>query len=41
MRKNMMFFLGAAAGVGLTLLVTAPSGPLSIARAAAGAGADT
>src|SRR5450756_1366352 len=41
MRKNLMFFLGAAAGVGLTLLVTAPSGPLSIARAAAGAGADT
>jgi len=37
MRKNMMFFLGAAAGVGLTLLVTLPSGPLSIARAAAGA----
>ena len=41
MRKNLMFFLGAAAGVGLTLLVTAPSGSLSIARAAAGAGADT
>jgi carboxyl-terminal processing protease len=37
MRKNLMFFLGAAAGVGLTLLVTAPSGPLSVARAAAGA----
>jgi carboxyl-terminal processing protease len=32
----MMFFLGAAAGVGLTLLVTAPPGSLSVARAAAG-----
>jgi len=38
MRKNMLFFLGATAGVCLTLLVTTPQGALSvnIARAAVG-----
>ena len=41
MRKNFLFFLGAAAGAGLTLLVTAPHGALSVGLARAAAGADT
>jgi carboxyl-terminal processing protease len=41
MRKNFLFFLGAAAGAGLTLLVTAPHGTLSVAVARAAGGADT
>jgi len=40
MRKNFLFFLGAAAGACLTLLVTAPQGALSIAVARAAAGVD-
>jgi carboxyl-terminal processing protease len=40
MRKNTLFFLGATAGACLTLLVTAPQGTLSVAKAAGGA-ADT
>src|ERR1700737_3884414 len=39
MRKNSLFFLGATAGACLTLLVTAPQGALSVAKAAAGADA--
>ena len=39
MRKNALFFLGAAAGAGLTLLVTAPQGALSVAKAGADADA--
>src|ERR1700686_3527733 len=39
MRKNALFFLGAAAGAGLTLLVTAPQGALSAAKAGADADA--
>ena len=41
MRKNILFFLGAAAGACLTLLVTGPQGALSVAAAKAAAGADT
>ncbi|HEV7636493.1 MAG TPA: S41 family peptidase [Bradyrhizobium sp.] len=41
MRKNSLFFLGAAAGVSLTLIVTAPQGALSVAVARAAAAADT
>ena len=43
MRKNALFFLGAASGICLTLLVTAPQGGqwVAAAKAAAGAGADT
>ncbi|MEA2864807.1 MAG: carboxyl-terminal processing protease [Bradyrhizobium sp.] len=41
MRKNSLFFLGAAAGASLTLLVTAPQGALSVAVARAAAAADT
>src|SRR3954471_22079952 len=41
MRKNVQFFLGAAAGASLTLLVTAPQGALSVAVAKAAAAADT
>ncbi|HEY0567855.1 MAG TPA: peptidase S41, partial [Xanthobacteraceae bacterium] len=41
MRKNFLFFLGAAAGASLTLLVTAPQGALSVAVAKAAAAADT
>src|SRR5260370_575406 len=43
MRKNALFFLGAAAGICLALLVTAPQGGqwVAAAKAAAGAGADT
>jgi carboxyl-terminal processing protease len=41
MRKNSMFFLGAAAGASLTLLVAAPQGALSVAVAKAAAAADT
>src|ERR1700716_3128631 len=41
MRKNSLFLLGAAAGVSLTLLVTAPQGALSVAVARAAAAADT
>src|ERR1700737_2053612 len=43
MRKNALFFLGAASGICLTLLVTAPQGGQwgAAAKAAAGAGADT
>jgi carboxyl-terminal processing protease len=43
MRKNALFFLGAASGIGLTLLVTAPQGGqwVAAAKAAAGGGADT
>src|SRR6195256_6187163 len=41
MRKNSRFFLGAAAGVGLTLLVRGPPGAhvIAAARAAANSGA--
>src|SRR6202022_2174750 len=38
MRKNTLFFLGATAGACLTLLVTAPQGTLSVAKAAGRAG---
>src|SRR6202048_5062214 len=43
MRKNALFFLGAASGICLTLLVTAPQDGqwVAAAKAAAGAGADT
>ena len=41
MRKNALFFLGAAAGACLTLLLTAPQGGHGIASARATAGADT
>src|SRR6202790_797499 len=43
MRKNALFFLVAASGICLTLLVTAPQGGqwVAAARAPAGAGADT
>jgi carboxyl-terminal processing protease len=43
MRKKALFFLGAASGICLTLLVTAPQGGqwVAAAKAAAGAGADT
>ena len=41
MRKNSLFILGAAAGVGLTLLVTGPLGSQLSAAARADAGADT
>jgi carboxyl-terminal processing protease len=42
MRRNSLFFLGAAAGVGLTLLVTGPQGAQLLSAAArADAGADT
>src|SRR5260370_20753422 len=40
MRKNMLFFLGAAAGACLTLLVTTPQGALSINIAKAAVGGD-
>src|SRR3982074_1599567 len=40
MRKNSLFFLGAAAGASLTLLVTAPQGAQWIAVAKAAAGTD-
>src|SRR4030081_3054557 len=41
MRKNSLFFLGAAAGACLTLLVTAPQGAQWIAVAKAAAGTDS
>jgi carboxyl-terminal processing protease len=41
MRKNSLFIIGAAAGVGLTLLVTGPLGAQLSAVARADAGADT
>src|ERR1700738_427559 len=43
MRKNALFSLGAASGICVTLLVTAPQGGqwVAAAKAAAGAGADT
>ena len=41
MRKNSLFFLGAAAGVSLTLLVTGSDGARLVALARAAAGADT
>ncbi len=41
MRKNFLFFLGAAAGAGLTLLVTSPQDTLSVAVARAAGGVDT
>jgi len=41
MRKNALFFLGAAAGACLTLLLTAPQGGHGIASANASASADT
>ena len=41
MRKNFLFFLGAAAGACLTLLVTGPQGAQLIAVARAAASADT
>ncbi|MEA2921439.1 MAG: carboxyl-terminal processing protease [Bradyrhizobium sp.] len=41
MRKNAQFFLGAAAGAGLTLLVAVPHGALSGAISKAAAAADT
>jgi len=40
MRKNSLFFLGAAAGVSLTLLVTGPQGAPMVAMAKATANAD-
>lgn len=40
MRKNALFFLGAASGICLTLLVTGPQGAPWIAAAKAAAGAD-
>ena len=40
MRKNVLFFLGAAAGAGLTLLVTSPHGTLSLALAKSGVAGD-
>jgi carboxyl-terminal processing protease len=41
MRKNYLFFLGAAAGVCLTLLVTGPQGAQLVATAGAMVGTDT
>ncbi len=41
MRKNFRFFLGAAAGICLTLLITGPQGAQLAAVAKAAAGADT
>src|ERR1700744_5162352 len=41
MRKNSMFFLGTAAGICLTLLVTGPQGSQWVAAAKAAAGGDT
>src|SRR4030088_2850383 len=41
MRKNVQFFLGAPAGISLTLLVAAPHGALSGAVSKAAAAADT
>jgi carboxyl-terminal processing protease len=41
MRKNSIFFLGTAAGICLTLLVTGPQGAQWVAAAKAAAGADT
>jgi carboxyl-terminal processing protease len=41
MRKNALFFLGAASGICLTLLVTGPQGAPWIAAAKAAAGTDT
>jgi carboxyl-terminal processing protease len=41
MRKNALFFLGAASGVCLTLLVTSPQGARFVAAAKAAAGNDT
>ena len=41
MRKNSLFFLGAAAGVCLTLLVTGPQGAQLVATARAMVGTDT
>src|SRR6202165_4364703 len=41
MRKNALFFLGAASGVCLTLLVTSPQGARFVAAAKAAAGGDT
>src|SRR4029079_8095164 len=38
--KNVLFFLGAAAGAGLTLLVTSPHGTLSLALAKSSIAAD-
>ena len=40
MRKNMLFFLGAAAGACLTLLVMTPQGALSVNMARAAVGGD-
>src|SRR6266851_1154835 len=40
MRKNLLFFLGTAAGACLTLLVTGPQGAQWVAAAKAAAGAD-
>src|SRR6266576_650758 len=41
MRKNSLFLLGAATGVGLTLLVTGPQGSQLVAAAMAATGPDT
>src|SRR6202158_3111767 len=41
MRKNSLFLLGAATGVGLTLLVTGPQGSQLVAAAKAATGPDT
>ena len=41
MRKNSIFFLGTAAGICLTLLVTGPQGSQWVAAAKAAAGGDT
>src|SRR6202165_456726 len=41
MRKNALFFLGASAGVCLTLLATGPQGAQMVAAAKAAVGTDT
>ena len=41
MRKNSLFFLGAATGACLTFLVTGPQGAQWVAAARAAAGSDT
>ncbi|HYW64982.1 MAG TPA: peptidase S41, partial [Bradyrhizobium sp.] len=40
MRKNVLFFVGAAAGAGLTLFVTSPPGTLALAKSGAGVSSD-
>ena len=41
MRKNSLFFLGAATGACLTFLITGPQGAQLVAAAGAAAGTDT